>query len=71
MTKCANESCTRSPKGRRAKARKGGRYCSDTCATYVRVLRLRKRQKDRVKLVACGRCCGSGFVTVPDKGGKS
>lgn len=62
MTACANKSCARGPKGKRAEARRGGRYCCDTCSIYVRVRRLRKRRKDGVKLVPCDRCEGSGYV---------
>lgn len=69
MTACKNKSCARGPDGKRAKARKGGRYCSDTCATYVRVRQLRARLKAGVKLIRCGACAGSGFVK--DEGAES
>ena len=62
MTNCANKSCARGPKGKRAKARKGGLYCSDTCATYVRVRRLRARLKAGIRLKRCAACDGTGFM---------
>jgi len=61
MTKCKNKSCARSPDGKRAKARKGGLYCSDTCGTYVRVRELRARFKAGIGLVKCESCGGKGL----------
>ena len=62
MTLCKNKTCARGPDKKRAKARKRGGYCSDTCATYVRVRTLRARRKAGVKLERCGACKGTGFV---------
>ncbi len=62
MTLCKNKPCARGPTGKRAKARKGGRYCSDTCATYVRVRELRARLKAGIRLERCQPCDGTGFV---------
>jgi hypothetical protein len=64
MTLCKNKSCARGPDGKRAKARKRGGYCSDTCATYVRVRTLRARRKAGVTLERCEACGGSGYVKV-------
>jgi len=62
VTLCKNKPCARGPDGKRAKARKGGRYCSDTCASYVRMRRLYARKKAGVKLEKCQPCKGTGFV---------
>ncbi len=61
MTKCKNKPCARGPEGKRAKARKGGRYCSDTCATYIRVRKMRARLKAGIGLVKCESCGGKGL----------
>jgi len=59
---CKNEGCTRGPEGERAPARPRGDYCSDTCASYVRLRRLYARRKSGVELERCQPCKGTGFV---------
>jgi len=58
---CKNKACARAPDSKRAKARKGGRYCSDTCAIYVRVREFRARLKAGIGLVKCEACGGKGL----------
>lgn len=67
MKLCKNKGCTlggfiRGPEGERAPARPRGAYCSDTCASYVRIRRQYARRKAGVELERCQPCKGTGFV---------
>ncbi len=65
MRPCGNAKCKKGEGGQRAMIHDASQrnYCSPECGDSVRCRRYYKRKKDKVEVIPCSYCQGTGRVT--------